>query len=340
MDKIFLDNTISSYLLFLLVLFSGIIISFGIFFLCKKFKGRIFRRMKSIGIMLVVSIAIHIGSQFFDISTDVYHFVFTGAKIMYVLSFTWFFIKLSYIFIERIYGMKHVKESILLSRQVVNLLKKVSFIFFAVVALSMVLNIMGFNIFSIVTGLGIGGLAVALGAQEILANIFGGITIFISGIIKPGDFVEIDSHSGYIDEIGMRTTRIKRLDGKTIIMPNNQIVKSTIINHSNERGVVQTYVIPLKYSASAEKVRKASELVNGILEQNQLITDKKSISVGFYKFDTYAMNLYVSFMISDSSKSGNIKEDFHYRVKQSFDSEKIEFAYPTQSIELVNKNKE
>ncbi|MDD3803509.1 MAG: mechanosensitive ion channel family protein [bacterium] len=337
MDRIILDNPVSSYLLFLLSLFFGILMSLALYFLCKKFRGPMFRRIKSIVIMLVLSISTHVGSQFFDISTDVYHSAFTIAKILYVLSFTWLFIKLSYVFIERINRIKHVKDTALLSGQVVSLLKKVSFFFFGIAAMSMVLNILGFNIFSIVTGLGIGGLAVALGAQEILSNIFGGITIFISGIIKPGDFVEIDSHSGYIDDIGMRTTRIRRLDGKTIIMPNSQIVKSTIVNHSSEKGLIQTYVIPLKYSLSAETVKKASDTVRRILEEDANITDKNSISVGFYKFDAYAMNLYVSFAISDLKFSGEIKERFHYRVKQAFDSEKIEFAYPTQTIELAEK---
>jgi len=336
-DKIILDNTVSSYLLFLLAVLSGAVISFGIFFLCKKFKGRMFRRMKSIGIMLLMSVAMHLGSQFFDMSTDVYHFAFTASKILYVLAFSWLFVKLSYIFIERMNSVRQMKDTMHLSGQIAGLLKKASLFFFGAVSLSMVLNILGFNIFSIVTGLGIGGLAVALGAQEILANIIGGITIFVSGIIKPGDFIEIDSFSGYISDIGMRTTKIKRLDGKTVIMPNSQIIKSTIINHTVDDGIMQTYVLPLKYSMKADQIKHAADIVAEILMKDSRIKDKKSISVGFYKFDVNSANLYVSFVIPEGGESGAIKEEFHYMVKHRFDAEGIEFAYPTQTIELVNK---
>jgi len=339
MDRIIWDNQVSSYLLFLLSLFSGVILSFAVFFFTKNFQGKIIKRGKSLIIIMVLSISMHIGSQFFDISTDVYHFAFTAAKMLYIVSFTWLVIKFSYVSIERIYKIKHIKETMLLTDQVVNLLKKASLFFFGVVALSMILNILGFNVFSIVTGLGIGGLAVALGAQEILANIFGGITIFISGIIKPGDFVEIESYSGNIHEIGMRTTKIKRLDGKIVIMPNSQIIKSTIVNHTSDNGIIQTYVIPLKYSLKAEQIKRASEIIKEILVKDERIKDKASISVGFYKFDVYAVNLYVSFAISVNELSGAIKEDFHYIVKHRFDSEGLEIAYPTQTVEMVNKNK-
>ncbi|PIP12934.1 MAG: hypothetical protein COX48_05810 [bacterium (Candidatus Stahlbacteria) CG23_combo_of_CG06-09_8_20_14_all_34_7] len=338
MDKIIWDNTVSSYLLFLLSVISGAIISFAVFFFTRNFYSRIIKRIKSIIIIIILSLSLNIGSQFFDVSSNVYNFTFTLAKILYVISFTWLAIKLSYISIERIYKIKHIKEPMLLTSQIIGLFKKTSLFFFGIVALSMVFNILGFNVFSIITGLGIGGLAVALGAQEILANIFGGITIFISGIIKPNDFIEIENYSGYIYEIGMRTTKIKRLDGKMIIIPNSQIIKSTIVNYTNESGIIQTYMIPLTYSMKAEQIKRASEIVKEILEKDERITDKNSISVGFYKFDIYAVNLYVSFSVSDNSLLGNIKEDFHYIVKHRFDSEKIDFAYPTQTVELINKN--
>ena len=338
MDRIIWDNPVSSHLLFLVVLFSAIIISFILFFFTKRFKGKIIRRVKSIIIMIVISLSLQIGSGFFDISTDMHHYTFLAAKILYVISFTWLLIKLSYFGIERIYKMKHIAESMRLTHQVVNLLKKASFFFLSVISLTMVLNLLGFNVFSLVTGLGIGGFAVALGAQEILANIIGGITIFISGIIKPGDFVEIENYSGYIHAIGMRTTKIMRLDGKMVIIPNSHIMKTTIINHTSDSGVIQTYVLPLQYSMKAEQIKRASDIVREILEKDARITDKKTISVGFYKFDVYALNLYVSFSITDISLAGEIKEDFHYLVKHRFDTEKINFAYPTQTIEIADKN--
>lgn len=339
MEREIFDNALKSYLLFSLVLLGAGFLSAAVFIVSKSFKQAYVKRFKSILIMFLFAVAFEIGSGFFYRATTVHDVIYNVSKMLFIATFSWLGIKAAYMFVERIYRIEHIKSNINLTEQMVGLLKKTAFGFIGVIGLSMILNVLGLNVMSIVTGLGIGGLAVALAAQEILSNIFGGITLFTSGIIKVGDFIEAGGNTGFVEEIGMRTVKVRKLNGHLVIMPNSQLVKSTIINHSSDGYVIVNYVIGVTYSTSLEKLKKAVDILKGLLESDSRIELKDKISVGFYKFDAYSLNLYVSFYLRNDENAGNVKQDFHFQVKRIFDDEGIEIAFPTQSVELKNINR-
>ncbi len=337
MDRLIFENKIGSYiiLLFLILISTSITLFLIIFFKEKKYK--FFKRFFWFTIFLLYSISFHISVSFFTKYTQVFNILVDITKILYVLTFTFLFISFINFFIERIYRDDILRQHIHLSLQIESLLKKTVFIFSLIVASTFILSILGVNVLSIITGLGIGSAAIALAAQDLLSNVIGGMTIFFSKVLNVGDLVEINDELGYIINIGLRTTKLKRYDNKIVIFPNSLVAKSKIINHMENDVVKISYVLQLEYRTSVETIKKASDIVTKILNDDNRIEDKNSINVGFYKFDQYSVNLYVNFAVNKSQNIAQIKEDFHYLVKYNFDREKINFAFPTQSIELKHK---
>ncbi|HAF07512.1 MAG: mechanosensitive ion channel family protein [bacterium] len=334
MDKIIFDNKLSSYLLFLLFILISTSITLFLLIFFKGKKSNTIRRFFLFYILLIYSISFHISLIFFTKYTQVYNIVLNLTKILYVFTFTFLFVSLMNFLIERIYRDELLKQRVNLSLQIESLLKKTVLIFSLIVALTVTLSILGVNVISLITGLGIGSAAIALTAQDLLSNLIGGMTIFFSKILNVGDLVEINGEVGYIVSIGLRTTKLKRYDNKIVVFPNSIVAKSKIINHMENDIVKISYVLQLEYKTPVETIKKAADIVTKILNDDERIKEKNSINVGFYKFDQYSLNLYVNFAVNKNRDIGAIKEDFHYLVKYNFDREGINFAFPTQTVEL------
>uniref|UniRef100_A0A7C3ND69 Mechanosensitive ion channel family protein n=1 Tax=candidate division WOR-3 bacterium TaxID=2052148 RepID=A0A7C3ND69_UNCW3 len=337
MDKVIFDNKLSSYLLLLLfILISTSITLFLLIFFREK-KLSVFKRFSLFFILLIYSISFHISLIFFTKYTQVYNILLDLTKILYVFTFTFLFVSFMNFFIGRIYRDELLKQHIHLSLQIESLLKKTVLVFSLLIALTVILSILGVNVLSLITGLGIGSAAIALAAQDLLTNLIGGMTIFFSKVLNVGDLVEINDEIGYIISIGLRTTKLKRYDNKIVVFPNSIVAKSKIINHMENDIVKISYVLQLEYKTPVENIKKAADIVTKILNDDERIKEKNSINVGFYKFDQYSLNIYVNFAVNKNMDVGAIKEDFHYLVKYNFDKEGIKFAFPTQTVELENK---
>lgn len=337
MDRIIFDNRLGSYLLlFLFLLITSCIFLFLYIYFQNKPKSRI-KLFLTPFIFLLYSISFNISLPSFTKYTQVYNLVKHSTKILYVFTFTLLIIKISYLLIEKINRNQDIKERIHLTDQIILLFKRTILLTSIFISSMIILSFLGVNILSLVAGFGILSGAIALASQEFLTNIIGGITIFFSKDINVGDLVDIDGETGYVSNIGLRVTTLKRFDNKTVIIPNGKVVKSTIINHTDVNSNKISYTIQLEYKTPVEKIKKAIEIITGILNGCDQVKDKNSINVGFYKFDKYSLNLYVNFSIDKNSDMGEVKEYFNYLLKYNFDKEGLNFAFPTQTIELKNK---
>lgn len=336
MDRIIFDNTLKSYILFLISLASAGIISFAYHFLTLRFKkaSRISR-----GIYMILSaIGFRIGVGFFNQKTVLFSRMDTLARMFFVISVSWLIAEIIIVTLDKYFRSGKYSDDKFMAKQVFDLIRKSVIVIITLVSGTMILTMLGFNVLSLVTGLGIGGIAVALAAQDFLSNIIGGITIFTSKILQVGDYAAIGNYEGTITYIGLRTTKMLMLNGKKIIMPNNEIMKSTIINHSFGSRTLLNYVIGVTYDTSVEKLKSAIDIIKKILEEDDRIPDKKTLSAGFYRFDTYSLNIYVGFYVKKTGDIGSIKEDFHFKVKEAFDAEGIEIAFPTSTVFINNQD--
>ncbi|MFN3875248.1 MAG: mechanosensitive ion channel family protein [Flavobacteriales bacterium] len=199
------------------------------------------------------------------------------------------------------------------------------------------LNNAGYDVGALLAGIGIGGLAMALAAQETVANVFGGITIYADRPFAVGDRVRVDGHDGFVKDIGMRSTRIQSLAGPIVVIPNKKFTESIIENVSAEPARRMLLELGLVYETPPAKMERAMEVLREIVRSNRDILEEDHI-VSFNTFKEYSLNiLFVCFI-----RKGADIFDAHSRINMAilrrFNEEGLSFAYPT-AVELQGEYK-
>jgi len=202
-----------------------------------------------------------------------------------------------------------------------------------VTGLLFILDNMGFDITTAVAGLGIGGMAVALAGQNILSDVFSYFTIFFDKPFEVGDFIIVDPHAGNVQHIGIKTTRLKSLQGEQLVFGNSDLLKSCIQNYKKMQARRIATTIGVTYETQSDKLKKIPDLIRGILQSKEQISVDR---VHFKNFGDFSLNFeFVYFVLSsDYIDYMNIQEIINYELFDTFAKEKIDFAYPTQTLHL------
>ncbi len=189
------------------------------------------------------------------------------------------------------------------------------------------------KITGLITGLGIGGIAVAFAAQTILADIFSYFTIFIDRPFDIGDFIIIGDYKGTVQHIGIKTTRIRSLSGEQLIFSNNDLTNSRINNYTRMERRRINFTFGVNYQTDIEKLEKIPEIVENIISSLDKLTFDRT---KFFNFGDYSLIYDVVYFVEDSDYQFYMKqqEKINLALKRKFKEEKIEFAYPTQSVYL------
>lgn len=210
---------------------------------------------------------------------------------------------------------------------------KLSKFFIFMIAILLILQNAGYNIASLLTGLGIGGLAVALAAQETLANFFGSITVFCDKPFKVGDRVQVEGFDGTIEKVGLRSTAIRLLDGTSATIPNSTIAKANITNITRRPSIRHTYTLNLTYDTSCDKMEKALEIIRTLYREHPLTED---MIVNWRDYGAHSLDILVVYWCrtTDYKEFLNVNEKLNLAIKRRLEDEGIEFAFPTQTLHL------
>jgi MscS family membrane protein len=222
-----------------------------------------------------------------------------------------------------------------LNTSLIRLLSRLIKIALWIIAITLIMNIFNYDITAIITGLGIGGLAIALAAQDTLGNFFSSVSIIMDKPFKIGQVVSFDGHEGQIADVGMRTTRIKSFFDTEIIVPNSVLAKTIVENVSRRRHRRSDMNLALVYDTPNKKIKEAMKIINDILKKDKEITNDYIIA-----FDEYmdsSLNLKIIWYAKDPSdyaKYLKLKTKVNLAIKEGFEKAEVEFAYPTQTIHL------
>ena len=203
------------------------------------------------------------------------------------------------------------------------------------VILVAVLDNLGFDVTTLVTGLGIGGIAIALAVQNVLGDIFAALSIVLDKPFIVGDFIVVDGFSGTVEQIGLKTTRLRSLSGEQIIFANGELLKGRIRNYKRlyeRRNVILTDVA---LGTPTEVVRRIPAMLREIVEAQQPIRFDRSHFVARtesgLRFET------VYFVLDpDYNKHMDIQQAIYLATLERFQTDGIELALPTRVI--VHKN--
>lgn len=217
-----------------------------------------------------------------------------------------------------------------LDDQLLPLMKKgIKFVIWAI-ALVVGLNNAGYDVGAIVAGLGVGGLAFALAAQESIANLFGGITVILDKPFKINDRIVIDGLDGFVREIGLRSTRLETLEGRIITIPNKSFSGKNIENISSEPTRKIVTKLGLTYQTSPKNVELAMEIAKKIILDDQN-TDNNPI-VFLETLNNYSLDVVLIYYILKDKDIPQSQSQVNLAILKEFAANKIEFAYPTQKI--------
>lgn len=199
------------------------------------------------------------------------------------------------------------------------------------------LNNAGYDVAALVAGIGIGGLALALAAQETVANVFGGITIYADKPFKAGDRVRVDGHDGFVREIGIRSTRLQSLAGPIVVIPNKKFTESVVENVTEEPSRRALVELGLVYETPPSKMERAIEVLREIVMANQDILEENHI-ISFNTYKEYSLNLLFVYFIRKGADIFDGHSRVNLAILRRFHEEGLSFAYPT-AVELQGEFK-
>jgi len=192
---------------------------------------------------------------------------------------------------------------------------------------------LGYNITTIITGLGIGGIAIALAAQNILTDLFSYFVIFFDKPFEIGDAISVNNITGTVEHIGIKTSHIRSTSGEQLIMPNTELVKSTIknIKRLERRGV--TFKLNVRYDTAKEKLKAMPEMIKEIVSrQPQATLDRcHLIALGDFSL-TYEVLFFIS--SPDYKTYLDIQQNVFLDIINAFSEKGIDFAFPGQTFIL------
>lgn len=192
---------------------------------------------------------------------------------------------------------------------------------------------LGLKVTSLLAGLSIGGLALGLAAQDTVANLFGAVAVFLDKPFKVGDRIKVETVDGQVEAIGLRSTRVRNLDGHVVTIPNKTMGNATITNVSLRPNIKTTMALGLTYDTPPAKIRDAKRLLVEIYSRHPMTAD---LIVGFDKFADFSLNLTVVHWWGATNYKEYVDgmHDLNLEVKERFDAAGINFAFPTQTLYL------
>jgi len=214
--------------------------------------------------------------------------------------------------------------------QLLPIVRKTVTVIIWILGILIALSNSGFDIGAMIAGLGIGGLALALAAQDTVKNIFGGVMVFLDKPFMINDRIKVNGMDGFVEEIGVRSTRLRTLEGRLITVPNGQFSDNPVENVTLEPTRKVTVNIGLTYDTTPEQMEKAMKMLRDIVMANGKVTDEPLIS--FNSWGDFSMGILLIYFIKETDDIFVAQSQINLEILKQFNAEGLEFAFPTQTI--------
>tara|TARA_B000000565_G_scaffold111175_1_gene83491 strand:- start:2137 stop:3201 length:1065 start_codon:yes stop_codon:yes gene_type:complete len=188
----------------------------------------------------------------------------------------------------------------------------------------------GYDVGALLAGVGIGGLALAMAAKDFVANIFGGITIFVDKPFTLGDRVKVNGIDGFVKEIGIRSTRIQTLENRLVTIPNHQFTDQVVENVTAEPSRKVTVVLGLTYDTTPERIEEALALLTDIVVRNP--NTEEDHTIWFSGFGDFSLNLTAIYHIRKGGHWAHVPGEVNLAILNKFNEAGLDFAFPTQTL--------
>ncbi len=337
-----MDNSVKNYLVAIAVFIFAIIV-------LKIFKYVVLRNLKRIAAKtkfkfdnLLIEIVDRFGWPFYVlIAIDIAINFLVVPDILRSLLYYAIIISLTYYAVRAVQSLIDYGTGILVRQRfaeekeadtsVIDLLSRFAKGVVWIIAVLLILHNIGYDITTLIAGLGIGGVAIALAMQSILGDIFASFSIYFDKPFQVGDFIIFGNDMGVVKNIGIKSTRIQALQGQEIVVSNKQLTETIVNNYKKmeQRRVVFSFGV--KYETSTEKLKKITEIVKDIVAKIELVRLDR---VHFFEFGDFSLIFEVVYYVAtgDYTRYMDVQQEINLALKERFEKEEIEFAYPTQTV--------
>ncbi len=261
-------------------------------------------------------------------------FLNKGYSLLYIYSIFWIIIR----FVDYISLILHKKAEQTENRMddqlipfVIDIIKIITYIFGLIIVMSNVFNI---NITALATGLGIGGIAIAMASKESLENLLGSFTIFLDQPFTVGDIVTVGTITGTVEKVGFRSTRIRTFDKSLVTVPNKKMIDAELDNLGMRPVRRVKFNIGLTYDTSPEQIKAI------VLEIQEMINKHKDTNqegkVRFQEFGSSSLDILIVYFVQSPKWEIliNVKEDINYKIMEIVKRNKSDFAFPSTTVYL------
>ncbi len=333
-----LANLIAATVLFFLILglrkvFTKIVLAF-LQKLSKRtetyYDDRVISALKQPMRFVFIIIAIHL---FFLLTFTETDFIRQVINSMIVYTLFWAILNMAEALRELAYAATE-KFNPDLSREMGNFILTLLKIFIGGIGLAAILTVWGINVTALIASLGLGGLAFALAAKDTASNLFGSFALLADKSIRIGEWVKVGGVEGVVEDVGMRTTKIRSFQ-KTLITVPNQLVANQPIENFSRRGIRRIKLhIGLTYGTTSEQILKIKQDIESMLRNHEGISQKDSLLVYFDSFGASSLDIFIYTFTATANwaKYLEIREDIHVKIMQIIEANGSGFAFPSQSI--------
>jgi MscS family membrane protein len=259
----------------------------------------------------------------------------TEAGTLYTIIIVWTIIGLCGLIFERLADRfrrsdQHTAAAVLLPP-----LKNIAMIFVIVIALLVWLDNIGFKVTTLLAGLGVGSIALALAAQKSIENLIGAVTLYTSKPVRVGDFCKFGETLGTVEEIGLRSTRVRTLDHTLVSVPNAEFMNLPLNNFSKREKIRYHPKIRLRYETTPDQIRSILAEIRKLLTSHTKVLPDQ-MRVRFTGFGTYSLDLdiFAYIAVTDYAKYLEISEDLNLSIMDIVTQAGSSIAFPSQTTYL------
>lgn len=347
LEKTFYHNTIQQWGISFLIILAAIILAKAVYWLfgsiIKKATEKTKTKLDDILVDMVEEpvvfgitiLGIFLGMERLSFPHGIDSFLDKIYQVLIAVNITWLIARTIDALIKEYVAPMVQKSEGDLDDQLLPIIRKgLRFIIWAL-GIIVALNNAGYNVGALIAGLGIGGLAFAMAAKDTVSNFFGGITVFADKPFKLGDRIKIDGFDGTVTEIGIRSTRLKTLEGRIVTIPNAKWTDSYIENVTVEPSRKVVLNLGLTYDTTPENMQLAIDILKDINDNNT--STEEGASISFNAFGDFSLGIFFAYYIKRGEDILQTQTDMNLAILSRFNEKNLEFAFPTQTLYNINQ---
>jgi MscS family membrane protein len=338
LDQVYFGNTMDRYLYFFLIIIGAAILARMVYYFFKNSARKMAKKTKTnIDDLIIdfveepITLLFVIGGFFFAfkvlaMTAPVTKFVNQVIFIVFLLAVTWLITRMFDVLVETFLTPLASKTETKLDDQIIPVITTMVKVSIWVMVVIVMLSEMGYDVLSLITGLGVGGAAIAIAAKESLGQMFGGLNIFMNKPYQMDDTIVYKGIEGKVEEVGLRMTSIRTVEDTRILVPNSEISNNLLENLSARRARRALLFVAVAPETDAEGLERCSDLIKKALEKTPGV--RKGVSCDLYDFVSYSMTFRIVYWIEDIPNYFRLRHTANIAVKRALENAGVRLAAP------------